>query len=579
MNKSQIEDISLIRFFSNNIMNLKHYPNKEISSHFSKYNKDMLIDTTVISNANLRSEYKDIIKCILVNKTPYSYKHSNFRYLISLPGYLRGSGLNTLYDLNMSQLEDLIKYYNSIGLKYEKSIISIINALPKALQEFQDERKGFERDVWRMEDLSINQERLDKSKSKYDIDFRKIVNLSNRELIKKWIKYLLGCTEYSYSTIVNHLSRVYQFSDFIRDTSLLDATHENVVEFMNLYSSMTDNYYNHNLLSIKSFYEYLAIKNYDVKELIIYESDFRNEKIEYKSAYVEDTIIFQLFNHLHFLPEHLRLIFLIDYCTGIRISDICQLKIDCLFKDDKGGFFLKHKVQKMQNFNGIPIPDNLYILIDERIKRLLKENSNQIYLFPAERNKNNPYLSISYSRKMKDYVREWGIKNNDGTDYNFKTHAFRHTIATDLFKNGMPVEMIQIGVLHHKSINMSMFYIERSEDYQSMIKDQYLDIKGNKLVISDINLTDAALPNGVCGLPISLGDCPNNVCLDCQFFRTSFKFLEIHRQELDYINKQIKYFETNNFKDNLKSALNQKEKLELIINKLEEIKEVTIDGN
>ncbi len=71
-------------------------------------------------------------------------------------------------------------------------------------------------------------------------------------------------------------------------------------------------------------------------------------------------------------------------------------------------------------------------------------------------------------------------------------------------------------------------------------------------------------------MPFSI---PININKTCQFFRTSIKFLDVHKQHLGKLNKQIEYYKNNNFEQNLSSALQVKENLELIIAKLEKIEE------
>ena len=46
------------------------------------------------------------------------------------------------------------------------------------------------------------------------------------------------------------------------------------------------------------------------------------------------------------------------------------------------------------------------------------------------------------------------------------------------------------------------------------------------------NLKAQALPNGICALPVILGECPHaNACLSCQHFCTSRAYLPVHQQQ------------------------------------------------
>ena len=69
----------------------------------------------------------------------------------------------------------------------------------------------------------------------------------------------------------------------------------------------------------------------------------------------------------------------------------------------------------------------------------------------------------------------WGIKNEDGKPYNYTTHSYRHTIASDLYQNyNVPASIISLGVLYHKEIQMSMQYIERPDDFKKLQEDKYI---------------------------------------------------------------------------------------------------------
>lgn len=57
----------------------------------------------------------------------------------------------------------------------------------------------------------------------------------------------------------------------------------------------------------------------------------------------------------------------------------------------------------------------------------------------------------------KDYLKEVGIDY-----YEFKSHDFRHSIATKMFNIGVPVETIR-DYLGHKDSNMTKQYIDYTD--------------------------------------------------------------------------------------------------------------------
>lgn len=572
MNKTQVTDLQIIKYFKNDVLDLKKYPKSEVAEYYQEtYKRDIIIDTSVIENTELREEFKNFIKCIFINNVPYTYKMKNCSYIIQLPEFLNQTGIESILDLNPTlDTAELITYYDSKNLHCERMIKPIISTMQDTIVEFYDKREGLDRDVWRQEMLNLPEERLDKSKTIQNINFRKITHKENRELIKKWMKYMIAVSQAAYSTICNYYSRMYLFVTYIGDTSILDVKHELIENFLtDTLSNKSDNYRNHACSTIKSLYQYLSVNGIFNGDMPILDSDFVAETITYKKNTVADEVIFQIFRHLDKLEEKYRLMYLIDCFSALRVSDICQLKVGCAISMD-GRHYLQNSCQKMQKFTGIPISAVLYDMIIDWAKKLVKNNPNQIYLFDAPRKKNSCVRTNTYMKHMKAFMEEFNIKNPDGTPYNFTSHTYRHTFAT-LCKNecDMTLEQIQIGVLKHRNLNMSKFYVEYSEEDIREAAKTYLSTS-DEIKISEVKVTDNVLSNGYCCRPAIFGNCPSNICLDCPDFRTSIEFLDVHKKQLANLEEKIEYYTLNGYKNNLYTANIQREKLLLLISKLEE---------
>lgn len=579
MNKTQINDIAIHRFFmKSHIWNFKEYPDTEVQQHFSR-KKNTILDLTAIKNTPLFEEIRDIFVCIFVNKEPCSYKTKAFPSFMFLADFMYSHGYNSFEEITDCEktTAEWLQYWTNKGKKYLHDYSQVITNSIFILQEFRDSRIGLDRNYWRLEDMCINSERIDKTCQRGIINFWKISNEENRELTKQWFKHLIGGTELSYATIINRYTMMYLFVDYLKEKSILDVTHKDIEEYR-LYKKFSADRNNHFINAVSQFYKFLKVKKIFSGEIPILESDRMDEKYTFISNTVSQDIILQLFKHIHELPEDYLLIFLIDLFTGIRISDICQLEPNCILKNENG-YFIFHDVQKMQDVGGIPISKELYLLIKKRISYIKNLDYKEKYLFPSVRTKNRPYVSCTYRNKMKKYVQKWGIKRDDGNEYNFVTHAFRHTIATELYRLGMSSTMIQLGILHHKEIQMSLKYIEIDAETQKLARKSKA-VNAKSSIENDVITDDCtALPNGFCSMPQKL-HCPNmNACLTCQFFRTSIEFLDVHKQYLESLKERIKNYESNGYTQNLSFALEEKKHLELIISKLEEIGEEKYDTN
>lgn len=582
MNKQQtnkIVDLQVHNFFNHDILDFKQYPDDEVANYFSrKSEKNSILDLTPVKGSLLYDEIKDIFMCIFHNEEPYSYKSKVFPYCLILPQYMADKNYDSFFDIvnAVEENEKFIQYWEEKRLTKCDKGTHVISACYFTIKEYRDTRIGLERNCWRLKDIKINKERLNLANpsSNASINFWNITNEENREYCKTYFRYLLGGTELAYNTIINYFCKIEKFVNSL-NKSLLEVTHDDISNYVTLDICKSSNNLNHTLSALKSFFDYLSVKGIYNQKCPITKEDFvKNEKKYIKSAIPETTFI-ELFQHIHKLPDNFFLMFLIDAFTGIRISDICQLKTDCLCQNEHG-YFLYHDIQKMQNVGGIPISKELFDLIQKRIDYINSLNYKEQYLFPSVRRKNCPYNSQTYSHCMKKIIASWNIKTPDGEDYKFLTHAFRHTIATELYNLGMSPVLIQLGILHHTEIDMSRHYIEIDENTQIKIQKEKLDTS-LKFNTTDVLPTDSVLPNGYCAMPAKI-QCPNlNSCLNCKFFRTSLEFLDVHKKQLKELRKQLEYFETKNYIQNIATTKKEIEVLEAIIASLEKIKEVDIN--
>ena len=574
MNKEQIIDFNVKKFFSGCVWDFKNYPDTEIAAYFSRKHNTVL-DLISIKDTPLFTDIKDIFMCVFVNKEPYTYKSRAFSSMLFIHEFMLAHGyadFSSIKDCSKAD-EEWQNYWATVkGKVYLHNLQYVISNCKFTLMEYRDKRTGLDRNLWRLSDMNINAERINKSAENAIINFWKIENEINRELVKVWFKYQVGCTELSYTTIYGHFSVLTMFLSYIRDKSLLDLTHDDIEKYR-IDDNLTADKNNHLMTILNKLYKYLQAKDLFHGDIPVVKQDYMENEKHYIHTSVPESTIHEIFKHLHELREDYLLIYLINLFTGIRISDICQLKIDCLYENEHG-YFLSHTCQKMQDVGAIPISKELYDMIKNRIGWANEHHYE--YLFPSDRDSSIPYKTITYRNNIKKIMSEWNIKNPDGTPYKFVTHAYRHTIATTLSRMGMPSALIQRGILHHTEIDMSRHYIETDSEHQlELINSKGINSSGELLPISS---SDSVVANGYCGMPMQIHCDKINACLNCEYFRTSVQFLEVHEKHLENLNTQIEYYKANGYKENLLFAEKEKEKLELIINKLKEIKGADDNG-
>ena len=375
-------------------------------------------------------------------------------------------------------------------------------------------------------------------------------------------KYLLGNTEQAFSTIINTFSQICIFCSFINSDSLLNVTTNVFQEYLTFQKELSDDTYNHIISRIHDLYNYLSVKGIMKNPNPVGTNMFRKNKRKTIENTVSEHVILQIFNNLHKAPFNYQLMYLINYCTGMRISDVCQLRTDCLYEDGKDGYYVRpYNCQKMQKAIMNLIPKALFELIQEQIKIINTLDYEEEYLFPSDVKKNHPYLAQTFRTKFKELCHKWDIRNENGTPYNYTTHSYRHTISSDLYQNyNVPVVTIQKAVLWHKEIQMSLSYIERPDEFRKMQADKYFSKTGESELAEWLkeNLRNNILPNGVCGLAPKLGTCPAvDACLSCPHFMTSRRFLQVHKDQLATIKSRLAIYEANNWTPNIETAKRQ----------------------
>ncbi|KWU59026.1 transposase [Bacillus mycoides] len=365
-----------------------------------------------------------------------------------------------------------------------------------------DSRDEWEKDRW---DVRILHTKYgiyySKSLTAHYLDFTKIEPLKIRESTKNYIKQrLMGRNDLSFATSRFYVRTLNKFFAFIfsleptwNDLENLKRPHmEQYIQWLHEYTKNkgidpSERYISEELKCINKFlgdvqkYEYGIAPNKDVR-LLIFPGD--KPKVKKKPFgqidYIPDFVLEQLFAHLNDLPEDIIPVVWVAFKTGLRISDVLELKIDCLVQLN-GKYSIVTDIEKTQvQGHRIPIDDDLAKILSVLIS-YSKENSTQ---------DNNPegYIFVRYqgTRKGKPYTQAWirshlnelaknkHIVDEDGNIFRFKTHQFRHTYAVKLLNGGADILTVQ-ELLAHASPEMTLRYAKLLDEtkrkaFESVIK-------------------------------------------------------------------------------------------------------------
>lgn len=249
-----------------------------------------------------------------------------------------------------------------------------------------------------------------------------------------------------------------QFSSYSTKSNLIEININDMESFIAfLHSSFKPKTAKRKIASLKAFFHYLEYKD------IITINPFNKMQIKFrepvtlpkviplpslelllKTIYMEHKSAKTLYQKNKTLKD-IAIIELL-FSTGIRISELCQLKKDDVNLIDNT-ILIYGKGSKERRLQ-IGNHDVLSILGDYQ-KSFFQQISSSGYFFPS---KSGSSLSDQYVRKMiKKYSSIAGI------NMHITPHMFRHTFATSLLEADVDIRYIQ-EMLGHSSINITEIY-------------------------------------------------------------------------------------------------------------------------
>ncbi len=280
-----------------------------------------------------------------------------------------------------------------------------------------------------------------------------------------------------------------------------------------------------------------------------------------EDKYIPETVLSQLEKDMHKLSSKYLPIVIILRASGWRIGDVLNLRYDICLEHSSSGWWLCGDILKTEVMNHrVPLSDEIAAIVTaqkELVKKVfLHEDNPERYLFPAtsKQRKGRP-LDEKYVRKaLNQLAVTCEIKDDNGTIFHFKSHAFRHTKAVEMINAGMSLVHVQKW-LAHLTPEMTLAYAKlldstiRKEWEQAFAKGAVrIDVQGQPKVVSTEqlgneqeiewehirhNLDAVRLPNGYCFKP-KKANCPtqDTPCYTCRHFCTTPDFLvQFEREE------------------------------------------------
>lgn len=458
----------------------------------------------------------------------------------------------------------------------------ILNQLLVFFKSFYDTRNEYEKDIWDIR--KINKSKVSIVQSKYTLNFQDVPE-QFKDLLKRYIKVCIS--RYSVTYCENKIINLRSFFNFISNAhedwkDLKQLSRKDIEDFI---PWIIENYNKKHTLNVqykirdslqrlKNFIEFIQVSEYPeapIKSvaLLIFKEDIpkkQNWDVD-NTKYIPEEVLSHLEENIEFVtPQEYIPILIILRATGMRISDVLNLRYDKCLDATKQGWYLIFDITKTQVMNHrIPITEEMALIVKEQIKvteELSKNNINPrkfLFVRTTGVRAGMPPSSRVIERALNKLAEERYIKDKDGNIFRFNNHAFRHTKAVELINNGMNLIHVQKW-LAHSSPEMTLKYAKlldttMRKSWEDVMKKgifkvniesgklQKIDIEDNDLIEWEYirhNLDAVRIPLGFCLKPSKI-QCNNqlNPCLICSNMCTSPEFIHEFEEEISITKNQI----------------------------------------
>ncbi len=283
--------------------------------------------------------------------------------------------------------------------------------------------------------------------------------------IDEYIEYLKYQRNYSKHTYDSYKDMLNKFNDYLTqyNITLTNFTYEDVKNYLRKLDKkkLSRSSICKNISILKSFYKYLFTKNY------ISSNPFYTVSLPKKEKKLPKFIYYNELEDLFSKPDlnsdlgiRNRLILELLYATGIRISELVNIKISNINFSNKSIKVLGKGKKERIVYYGDYAKEYLELYLKKCREKLIKKNNDYLIL----NNNGNKITERGVALIINNIIKKTNIKTK------ISPHTFRHTFATHLLNEGCDILTVQ-QLLGHESLKATQIYTHITDD---RLKDVYL---------------------------------------------------------------------------------------------------------
>ena len=279
--------------------------------------------------------------------------------------------------------------------------------------------------------------------------------------LDEFFDYLIKQKNYSSNTKINYEIDINEFNDYLNKNSkdYLDVDYDFIKGYlMYLYDQkLSRSSISRKLSSLRSFYKYLfnneLIKTNPFKYVSLPK---REKKLPKYVGILDLEIIFNTPDINSSLGQRDRLILEILYATGVRVSELVNIKLsDIDFYNKEIMILGKGNKQRVVIFGDYCLDIINLFISDGRSKILEKHKKQSEYLIINE--KGNKITTRGVEMLLDKIVEKAALKKH------VTPHMLRHSFATHLLNNGCDILTVK-ELLGHESLETTQIYTHVSNE-------------------------------------------------------------------------------------------------------------------
>ena len=437
---------------------LKYLPDQEIAEKYTiaRDESNLVWDFRIACSEKMKQQIFRAICSLSREKKSSWERNMSLTGLRCLYQFCVRAGIDDIEQMELEEKERFAQELRRLprSEKSRKSMFGILAWIQR--HEFLSAKEiHWQANVWYLERIHIAGERINESNPAGCLIFEDVKNRENRELLKRYMKYLIAVSDLSVSNIRDKSMYLRNYLKFLDGEKLtVGAVVREIFEvYINqiLEKELEPKSFNTELLAVTQFYNFLLVRG-EVSRMPYRPNDYIQKSFEiHHDRSVEADVSEEIISKLRYFPEYLRLMYLHLWGIGLRASEVCTLKGDAYEWDGRDAW-IKVWQPKMRKYKRVPIPEMLYRLMKVYIKKY--DIGADDYLFPNS--KGGAFRYGTLRSQMLRYCEENQIH---GGEYIFRSHDYRHNVATEFYDNGVPLSSVR-DYHGHTYDEMTLQYVD-----------------------------------------------------------------------------------------------------------------------